>query len=261
VASRSQDLREALPWVVSLLLHGALASLLLVLPSWRKPEPTLPPVELIDRRPPPPEDKPKPEPEEKPEPQPAAEPAPLAMTRKLPPRTRPPSEAEPSKEPPSKEPVPEDTGPKVFGDRLEGGVTAPTGTGVPIPQGDSMRVSPKIVKRGKAPEKKSTGFKTDYAVGEEAPVAVITAYPKVLKKVDPDYPDRMKELGIEGKVVIELTVASSGKVKLAKLVKSLHAELDKLALAAAQQMLFSPALVGKTPVQVKIPYTFTFVLD
>jgi TonB family protein len=243
-------------------LHGALAALLLVLPSWRKPEPTLPPIEMIDRRPPPPEEKPKPEPEENPEPKPAAEPAPkVAMTRKVPVRSRPPQEAEPTKEPPSKEPVPEDTGPKVFGDRLEGGVTAPTGTGVPIPQGDSMRVSPKVVKKGKAPEKKSTGFKTDYASGEEAPVAVITAYPKVLKQVSVDYPERMKELGVEGKVVLEITVASSGKVAVARLVKSLHAELDKLALAAARQLLFSPALVGKTPVQVKIPYTFTFVLD
>jgi TonB family protein len=254
-----QSQQGVLPWAVTILLHAGLGSLLWVVPPPKSPAAELPPVEIVDRRPPPVE-KPRPPGRDKPEaPRPTEIPTHIAVPRKPAPRLPPRLEPPPDKEPPANEQTPEDTGPKTFG--FEGGTIAAPGQGVPIPQGGSMRVSPQVTKKGKAPEKKTTGFKTEYAPGEEAPVAVITAYPKVLKRINADYPERMKELGIEGKVDLELTVSSAGKVVAAKVVKSLHPELDKVALAAVRQMLFSPALMGRTPVQVKINYTYTFVLD
>ena len=258
---RAESPSGVLPWAVAILLHAGLAALIWVLPAPESPPSVLPPIEIVERKPPVVE-KPNPPAKDKLEPpSPSKEPARFAIPRRVEARQRPRPEQRSEKEPPAKEQPPEDTGPKIFGERLEGATTAPPGQGVPIPQGGSMRVSPTVTKKGKAPEKKTTGFRKEYGAGEEAPVAVITSYPKVLKQVSADYPERMKELGIEGKVVLELTVSAVGRVATAKLVKSLHSELDKVALAAARQLLFSPALVGKTPVQVKIPYTFTFVLD
>lgn len=249
------------PWALSLVLHAGLAALLLVVPAEQRRSPPQEPIEVVERKPaaPPPKEAPPPPAT------PAAEPR-LAMTKKIPKlRREPPPEPTPPK-PVSKEQPPEapvDTGPKIFGAKLSGTTTAAPGQGVAVPEGDSLRVSPQVVKRGKAPPARpsSTGFKQSYGRGEEAPLAVLTTQPRVLAQVTAEYPERMKELGIEGKVVLELVVDATGKVTGVRVVKSLHAELDAVASAAARRLRFAPATVGGTPVQTKIPYTFTFVLD
>jgi TonB family protein len=145
---------------------------------------------------------------------------------------------------------------------MEGTTLAAPGTGVQVPTGDSLAESPSIRKRGpprRAPEQQ--GFKREYAQGEEAPIAVISTRPKVRRRVLAEYSDRMRELGIEGRVVLELTIDGRGKVAEVKLVSGLHEELDRAAIAAARQMEFEPATVDGRPVRVRIPYTFTFVLD
>jgi TonB family protein len=248
--------------VLSLALHGALAGVVFLMPAQARRTPSRP-IEVVTRKLPEP---PKPEPP-KPEPakvEPEVRPAPtkVAMNRQLPkaePKTDP--EPEPKAEP--KGPPPEDTGPKTFGLKMEGTTKAAPGTGVAIPRGDSIRVSPTITKKGpeKKREEKPTGFKQSYGRGEEAPVAVVTVQPKVLRQVTAEYPEQMKELGIEGRVVLELTIDGSGKVAGVKVLTGLRAELDAVAVAAARKLLFSPATVNGVPVKIKIPYTFTFVLD
>lgn len=106
-----------------------------------------------------------------------------------------------------------------------------------------------------------TGFKKTYRPGEQAPVAVITSKPKPLKRVVPAYPERMRELEIEGRVRLLLTIDGNGRVIKAKVIKSLRKELDDEAVKAAKKMLFAAAKVNGVPVTVTIPYTFTFVLD
>jgi len=159
--------------------------------------------------------------------------------------------------PPTKAPPSDDTGPKTFGIKMEGKSTAPAGTGVAVPKGDSLEVSPRIRRRGKA----TKGFKKTFSAGEQAPLAVITTRPLPVKRVQPDYPERMRNLGIEGRVVLQLTVDGKGRVTKAKIIKSLHPDLDRLCVAAAKKMIFKPATVNGTPVLVKIPYSFAFVLD
>jgi TonB family protein len=125
-----------------------------------------------------------------------------------------------------------------------------------------VRVSPTVTKKGPSRKvERPSGFKASYGKGEEAPVAVVTTQPKVLRQVTAEYPEKMKELGIEGRVILELTVDENGRVARARVLTSLRAELDAVALVAARQLLFSPARVNGVPVKVKIPYTFTFVLD
>lgn len=263
--------RRAASWVASLAIHGGIAAVIALLPPQVMAPKKLTPIELTDRElerpkpPPPPPEPPKPKAEE-PKPEPAPEPPPKKVVRRQPrkqPPPKPPAEPPPSEpqEPPSDKPP--DTGPKTFGLTLEGTTTAAPGEGVAVPQGDSMAVAPTIRKRGKkkVENKKPTGFKKTYQRGEMAPVAVITTRPRVLKRVQADYPERMRELGIEGRVVLELTIDADGNVINIKVLKSLRPELDEAAKAAARKMRFAPATVSGTAVKVKIPYTFTFVLD
>ena len=263
---QSSWLRGPLSGLGSLVVHGGLAALVLLTPPQdrAKQKATM---ELTERKleqkkkpPPPPPDEPK---KEEPKPEPIQ---PKKVVRKRPKKAPPPpppeSETPPEPDtPPNDEPP--DTGPKTFGIQMEGGTQAGPGQGVAVPVGDSLAVSPTIRKRGKkkVSKKKPSGFKKTYKRGEMAPVAVVTTRPKVRKRVMPDYPERLRELGIEGRVVLELTIDESGKVIKIKVLRGLRPELDQAAKDAAQKMLFAPATVGGTPVKIKIPYTFTFVLD
>lgn len=252
----------ALSWALSVLLHGGLGLVLWLMPAAAKLPPPLKPIELTDRELPPEPEKPEP-PEPKPPP-PAAQPK-VAMIRKLPrPTVQPPPEQTPEAKPTEPKSV-EPTRPPTFGIKLEGTSRAPAGTGVQVPEGDTLLTKPtrkqQKKKPGKVAKTERRGFKADYEKGERAPLAVVTKMPKVQQKVIAEYPDKTKELGIEGRVVLQLSVDGKGRVKEARVVTALHPLLDAAAKAAALKMRFAPATVNGTPVAVKIPYTFTFVLD
>jgi protein TonB len=221
-------------------------------------------IELTQRRlrPPPPPPPEKLEPPDPPKPKPAPK---LVAMQRTPPKPQKPPE-EPPPEPPVKPPPTQPPAvPPSFGLKLSGTARAPAGQGVQVPEGNTLRVSPK--QRTKKPKQGPTakvarpGFKKDYTPGEKAPLAVVTTMPWVAKRVPAEYPEKARDLEIEGRVVLELTVDGTGKVVAVKVVKSLHPLLDKAAIAAARKMQFRPGTVNGTPVEVKIPYTFTFVLD
>ena len=250
--------RYAAPLVASIFLHGGLVGVLFALPGPRADDKPLPPIELTEKKQKEPEKKPPPPPEPEPV---KAEPTKVAMVktlkRKRVRRREPPQEPEPNKEPAT---VPQDTGPKTFGLKFKGTSSAAPGTGVVVPDGDSLAVSPKIRKRGKKP-KKPNGFKKVYRTGEVAPMAVLTTRPTLIKNVEAVYPERVKDLGIEGRVKLRLTINHRGKVIKVKLLRSLHPRLDKVAMEAARKLVFSPATVNRVPVTHVITHTFTFTLD
>jgi TonB family protein len=62
-------------------------------------------------------------------------------------------------------------------------------------------------------------------------------------------------------VVVSLLIDEEGHVANARVLKPLDPRLDKATLAVVSRLRFSPARVGGKAVQVRIPYTFTFVLD
>jgi protein TonB len=174
---------------------------------------------------------------------------------------------EPPAEPPErpKEPPPEAVPPS-FGLKLSGTAKAPAGQGVQVPEGDTLKASPTQRRQEKDKDKpvappSGHGFKKDYTPGEKAPLAVATTLPKMVKKVVPEYPEKARELGIEGRVMLELTVDGEGKVIDVRIVKGLHPVLDAAAVEAAKKMRFQPGTVNGTPVTLKIPVPFTFVLD
>ena len=84
--------------------------------------------------------------------------------------------------------------------------------------------------------------------------------PKVLVKLDPEYPDAARQLGIEGTVFLELIVEKDGSVSLVKVIKSIHPLLDASAVNAAYQMTFTPAMSRDIAVRAYVTFPVNFSL-
>ena len=82
-----------------------------------------------------------------------------------------------------------------------------------------------------------------------------------MKNVRPPYPEDLRELEVEGLVALELVIDEAGRVVSVKILRRLHPTLDRLAREAAAELEFAPATVDGTPVRVKIPWEFVFVLE
>jgi TonB family protein len=86
--------------------------------------------------------------------------------------------------------------------------------------------------------------------------------PRVIEAVSPTYPDSLRSLGLEGNVVLQAAIDTSGQVEPAtvKVVKSLHPLLDQACIEALLATRFAPASYGGRAVRVvmQIPYTFNF---
>ncbi|PIE17784.1 MAG: hypothetical protein CSA65_07745 [Proteobacteria bacterium] len=252
--------------IASLVVHGGLVVAIYAMPARVVDVKKV--IELTDRELPRPKPKPKAQqpkqpkqPKPAPTPEPRPDPKPKTVVRRRPKVSPKPKAPEPEGKPESKTPAAPDTGAKTFGIDMEGSTAAP-GTGVQVPKGQTLKQDPRVRRVGKGkPKAGKKGFKKTFKRGERAPVAVISSMPRVQKRVQAAYPERMRELGIEGRVVLQLTVGPDGRVTKTKVLKGLRKELDRAAIAAAKKMRFTPAKVGTIPVTVKIPYTFTFVLD
>ncbi len=69
-----------------------------------------------------------------------------------------------------------------------------------------------------------------------APVETIAKYPRPISQVPPRYPDRALELGREGEVEIEFTIAIDGSVKDAVVVRAVPENMfDSSALSAIKK--------------------------
>lgn len=94
---------------------------------------------------------------------------------------------------------------------------------------------------------------------ESIPFFKVSKKPAVIKKVAPKYPDLARRAGIEGQVVCQIIVGKDGRVKEAKVVKSVPM-LDEAALAAVRKWVFSPGEQRDRKVSVKmiVPVQFKF---
>lgn len=82
--------------------------------------------------------------------------------------------------------------------------------------------------------------------------------PKVLRRVPPKYPSELRKAGVEGVVVVQFTVDSSGVVRDATAISSPNSDLAKLAEIAISNWAFEPGMRAGHPVscQVVVPITF-----
>ncbi len=99
----------------------------------------------------------------------------------------------------------------------------------------------------------------------EAPVVAyqfIEREPVVIKRFEPPYPDGPKQAGIEGDVLLYLTIDHDGNVTEAKVVRGPHPELNEAARKAMFKHRFKPAMKGGKPVTVeRFPYQFTWIIE
>jgi TonB family protein len=94
--------------------------------------------------------------------------------------------------------------------------------------------------------------------GQAAPMSE----PKLIKKVNPSYPDEAKKAKIEGIVLLECTLDTSGRVKSVKAIRGEPMGLTEAAIAAVSQWEYEPArLADGRPVEVLFTVTIRFALQ
>ncbi len=85
--------------------------------------------------------------------------------------------------------------------------------------------------------------------------------PKLIKKVEPVYPESCVKDGIEGIVILEATTDEEGNVVDAKVLRSAHPELDKAAIEAVKQWKYAPYIFEGEPRSLVFTVTVTFKLS
>ena len=90
------------------------------------------------------------------------------------------------------------------------------------------------------------------AVGDVKP-------PKIVKQVDPVYPDEARKAGVEGVVILEAKADEQGNVVDARILRSV-APLDQAAIDAVKQWKYEPLVIGGKARQVLFTVTVRFTL-
>ncbi len=105
--------------------------------------------------------------------------------------------------------------------------------------------------------------KQEGVVGEvEAPIRAMGEIkpPKLIKKVDPVYPEEARKEGIQGVVILEATTDEEGNVVKVKVLESESSLLNQQAVDALKQWKYEPFYVDGKPVGVIFTVTVTFRL-
>ena len=97
--------------------------------------------------------------------------------------------------------------------------------------------------------------------GRYVPPYKVTRLPELASEFKATYPEEARKLGLEGQVVLRLTVDSTGKVAKAVLVKGAGNGFDEAAMDAVKRFKFKPGTEGDEAIATEITYTYTFLLD
>jgi protein TonB len=124
--------------------------------------------------------------------------------------------------------------------------------GVPVKAGNTV---------AKAPDQEVLKPGDPEALPVPSEEYLVTNMPELKSEVRIPYPSESRRKGIQGAVVMDLLIDTSGKVRDATLVEGPDAELNNAALSAAKRFHFTPALIKNQPVAVRIRYTYRFVLE
>lgn len=82
---------------------------------------------------------------------------------------------------------------------------------------------------------------------------------KLIRRVEPDYPELAKRARVQGMVLLQVTVDEQGSVAEVKVVRG-HPLLNQAAIDAVTQWKYSPTLLNGEPVPVIATVTVNFVL-
>ena len=89
----------------------------------------------------------------------------------------------------------------------------------------------------------------------------MTKLPEILADFKASYPEEARKLGLEGQVILRLSVDSTGKVAKAAIIKGSGHGFDEAALDAVKRFRFKPGTEGDEAIATEITYTYTFLLD
>jgi len=85
---------------------------------------------------------------------------------------------------------------------------------------------------------------------------------KLVKMVQPLYPDEVKQLGIQGTVLIRAVVSITGELRNPEIINTdVDARLSKAAMAAVSQWRYQPSLLNGEPVETATTITLDFQLS
>ncbi len=86
--------------------------------------------------------------------------------------------------------------------------------------------------------------------------------PRILKDYRAEYPEVPRSEGIEGTVVLYLTIDETGKVTAARVVRGVHPDLDAAAKAATYRFRFKPGMSGgEAVITTNYSYRYTWLID
>ena len=109
-----------------------------------------------------------------------------------------------------------------------------------------------------------TQVEQDIKIEDDGPPPDFVPYekePVVVRKVEPKYPEIALRAGLEGNVYLKVWVDKEGKVRKAVILKSDAEIFNQSAIDAAQQWIFTPAVMQKGPVSVWVSIPFRFKLQ
>jgi periplasmic protein TonB len=86
------------------------------------------------------------------------------------------------------------------------------------------------------------------------------AYPMLVHRVEPDYPDAARRARIEGVVILDAIITASGEVEEVRLLKSASPILDDAAMRAVRRWSYRPATLNGRAVRVRLTVTVNFFL-
>jgi protein TonB len=233
--------------VLSTAIHGGALLALSAESRHVRPPPTIDQeinVEIHDvQKPPPP---PPPPPVTPPEP-----PKPVARIARVMPKTEAPPPPTPVAPPPPNKPAPAPTTAPI---RIGVSLDSTTKNGAfAAPVGNTLYgVAPKVAP---APDAKP------YWAAKYVAPQQVAELPVLVGEVKAPYPPAARKAGIEGQVILLLTIDENGKVARVRKVTGPGHGLDEAAVLAAGQFTFKPARYNGQAVATEIRYVYSFEID
>jgi len=93
---------------------------------------------------------------------------------------------------------------------------------------------------------------------QKRPACEKTSRPVRIKGEDPIFPHSIGAIEPGGRVLIELKIDKTGKVKIAQVMQSVARDLDEAAMEAVKTWSFEPAKCDGTPIEQRFPVEINF---
>jgi protein TonB len=100
-----------------------------------------------------------------------------------------------------------------------------------------------------------------YSAPKYMPIHQVDTEPSVAKEEKVPYPDEARRAGVEGTVVLSITVDTEGNVVASKIISGPGYGLNEAARDALKRFKFHPAVKNGESVSTELKYSYTFVLD